>query len=294
MRAAELRSLYVGAADEVLSRYVELDLKQKNDRAMLINSRDHLHIRAIPRWNPSEEVVVEGEVKFPGAYRIQKGETLANVIQRAGGLTEDAFAAGTVFTRESIAALETLRARQFAQSIVRDFAASQLTKEEKQIDIEEITSVADKLDEFVGAGRLLVDVDAAIAGDQLANIRLEDGDKLTVPPRTSTVTVVGQIRRPGTHSFQQDLDLDDYIGLSAGMTARADGKELYIVKSDGSVLRQKSSWVRFTADVALDPGDTIVVPIDSNYTNNIKLWREITQIVFNSTAGLASIAAATR
>lgn len=294
LRAAELRSLYVGAADEVLSRYVELDLKQKNDRAMLINSRDHLHIRAIPRWNPSEEVVVEGEVKFPGSYRIQKGETLANVIQRAGGLTEDAFAAGTVFTRESIAALETLRARQFAQSIVRDFAASQLTKEEKQIDIEEITSVADKLDEFVGAGRLLVDVDAALAGDQLANIRLEDGDKLTVPPRTSTVTVVGQIRRPGTHSFQQDLDLDDYIGLSAGMTARADGKELYIVKSDGSVLRQKSSWVRFTADVALDPGDTIVVPIDSNYTNNIKLWREITQIVFNSTAGLASIAAATR
>ena len=294
MKSAELRSLYLGSDDEVLSRYLELDLNQKDDRSVSVNSRDHLHIRAIPRWNPSEEVVVEGEVKFPGIYRIQKGETLANVIWRAGGLTEDAFAAGTVFTRESIAALETLRAREFAQSIIRDFAASQLTKEEKQIDIEEITSVADKLDEFVGAGRLLVDVDAALAGDRLANIRLEDGDKLIVPPRTSTVTVVGEIRRPGTHSFQQDLDLNDYIGLSAGMTARADDKELYIVKSDGSVLRQKSSWVRFTADAALSPGDTIVVPIDSDYTNNIKLWREITQIVFNSTAGLASIAAATR
>jgi len=294
MKSAELRSLYLGTGDEVLSRYVELDLKQKNDRSASINSRDHLHIRTIPRWNPSEAVTVEGEVKFPGVYLIQKGETLANVIQRAGGLTEDAFAAGTVFTRKSIAALETLRAREFAQSIVRDFAASQLTKEEKQIDIDEITSVADKLDEFVGAGRLLVDVDAALAGDRLANIRLEDSDKLIVPPRTSTVTVVGEIRRPGTHSFQQDLDLNDYIGLSAGMTARADDKELYIVKSDGSVLRQKSSWVRFTADAALNPGDTIVVPIDSDYTNNIKLWREITQIVFNSTAGLASIAAATR
>ena len=52
--------------------------------------------------------------------------------------------------------------------------------------------------------------------------------------------------------------------------------------------------MRFTADAALNPGDTIVVRIDSDYTNNIKLWREITQIVFNSTAGLASIAAATR
>ncbi len=294
LKAAELRSLYLGNDDVVFSRYVELDLEQQDNRSMRITSRDHLHIRAIQRWNPNEQVVVEGEVKFPGTYRIQKGETLSSVIQRAGGLNEDAFASGTVFTRKSVAALETLRAKEFAQSIVRDFAASQLTKEEKQIDIQEVTSVADKLDEFVGAGRLLVDVDAALAGDRLANIPLEDGDKLMVPPRISTVTVVGEIRRPGTHSFQQDLDLNDYIGLSAGMTARADDKELYIVKSDGSVLRQKSSWVRFTANAALDPGDTIVVPIDSDYTNNIKLWREITQIVFNSTAGLASIAAATR
>ena len=294
LKAAELRSLYLGNDDVVFSRYVELDLEQQDNRSMRLTSRDHLHIRAIQRWNPNEQVVVEGEVKFPGTYRIQKGETLSSVIQRAGGLNEDAFSSGTVFTRKSVAALETLRAKEFAQSIVRDFAASQLTKEEKQIDIQEVTSVADKLDKFVGAGRLLVDVDAALAGDRLANIPLEDGDKVMVPPRISTVTVVGQIRRPGTHSFQQDLDLNDYIGLSAGMTARADDKELYIVKSDGSVLRQKSSWVRFTANVALDPGDTIVVPIDSDYTNNIKLWREITQIVFNSTAGLASIAAATR
>ena len=294
LKAAELRSLYLGNDDVVFSRYVELDLEQQDNRSMRLTSRDHLHIRAIQRWNPNEQVVVEGEVKFPGTYRIQKGESLSSVIQRAGGLNEDAFSSGTVFTRKSVAALETLRAKEFAQSIVRDFAASQLTKEEKQIDIQEVTSVADKLDKFVGAGRLLVDVDAALAGDRLANIPLEDGDKVMVPPRISTVTVVGQIRRPGTHSFQQDLDLNDYIGLSAGMTARADDKELYIVKSDGSVLRQKSSWVRFTANVALDPGDTIVVPIDSDYTNNIKLWREITQIVFNSTAGLASIAAATR
>ena len=294
LKAAELRSLYQGNEDEVLSRYVELDLEQEDDRSMRINSRDHLQVRAIQRWNPDEQVVVEGEVKFPGTYRIQKGETLSSVIRRAGGLNEDAFAPGTVFTRRSVAALETLRAKEFAQSIVRDFAVSQLTKEEQQIDIQEVTAVADKLDEVVGIGRLLIDVEAALAGDSLADLRLEDGDKLIFPLVTSTVTVVGEIRRPGTHSFQQDLDINDYIGLSAGMTARADDQELYIVKSDGSVLRQKSSWVRFTANVALDPGDTIVVPIDSDYTNNIKLWREITQIVFNSTAGLASIAAATR
>ena len=78
------------------------------------------------------------------------------------------------------------------------------------------------------------------------------------------------------------------------MTARADDTELYVVRADGSVLRPESSWVRYTAEAELRPGDTIVVPIDSDYTNNIKLWREITQIVFNSTSGLAAIAAATK
>ena len=190
--------------------------------------------------------------------------------------------------------METQRAREFAQSIIRDFAASQLTKEDKDIDIIEVSSVAEKLDEFIGSGRLLVDIEAAISGDQLADIRLEDGDNIIIPQRVSTVTVVGEIRRPGTHSYQKDLDLNDYIGLSAGMTARADNKELYIVRADGSVLRPESSWVRYTAEASLRPGDTIVVPIDSDYTNNIKLWREITQIVFNSTSGLAAIAAATR
>ena len=294
MKSAELRSLYVGADDKVLSRYVELDLTQQADRPSPINSRDHLHVRAVPHWNPTEEVNIEGEVRFPGVYRIQRGELLVSLIERAGGLTEDAFASGALFTRESIAALETLRAKEFAHAIVRDFAASQLTKEDKQIDMDEIISVADKLDEFVGAGRLLIDVEAAIAGDRLANLSLEDGDHLIVPQRASTVTVVGEIRRPGTHSFRENFNLNDYIGLSAGMTSRADDKEVYVVKADGSVLRRSSSWVRFTAGLALAPGDTIVVPIDSDHTNSIKLWKEVTQIIFNSTAGLASIAAATK
>ena len=294
--SAELRSLFISPSKEILSRYTEVNLASEieGQNSTSVESRDHLHVRAVSRWNPDDSVVLNGEVRFPGTYRIQKGEALSSVLLRAGGLTEDAFAIGTIFTRMSIAAMETQRAREFAQSIIRDFAASQLTKEDKDIKISEVNSVAEKLDEFIGAGRLLVDIEAALSGDMLADIRLENGDSIIIPPRVSTVTVVGEIRRPGTHSFRKDLDLSDYIGLSAGMTARADNKELYVVRADGSVLRPESSWIRYTAEASLRPGDTIVVPIDSDYTNNIKLWREITQIVFNSTSGLAAIAAATK
>jgi protein involved in polysaccharide export with SLBB domain len=261
----------------------------------VLQSRDHLYVRALPDWNPTNAVTVEGEVLFPGSYRIRKNETMTDVIERAGGLTARAFYEGAVFTRESVAEQEGLRSKEFAESIIRDFASSQLTKEDNTIGIDEIKAIADILEKFEGAGRLLVDVGAAMSGDSVANITLEDGDALTIPPRVSTVTVVGEIRRPGTHSFQAGLDLEDYLGLSAGLTARADDKELYIVRADGSVLRPTKSWTLFAGgNTSLNPGDTIVVPINAGYTDNLTLWREITQTIFNTTAGFASMIAVTK
>ena len=295
--SAELRRLYVGDSGEVLSRYRDINLATEiaSLSAIVLQSRDHLFVRELPDWNPNNSVVLEGEVKFPGTYRIRKNETLADVIERAGGLTQMAFSSGAVFSRVSVAELETVRSKQFAQSIVRDFASSQLTKENTNIGIADVQAIAEILESFEGAGRLLVDVEAAMSGDGMANIILQDGDSLIIPEQISTVTVVGEIRRPGTHTFQAGLDLNDYVGLSAGMTARADDKELYVVRADGSVFRPTKSWALFAGgNVAVNPGDTVVVPVDAGYTDNLTLWREVTQVIFNSTAGLASIVAATK
>jgi polysaccharide export outer membrane protein len=295
--SAELRRLYLGQNNEILSRYLELNLTTElmSSSGTVLQSRDHLYVRALPDWNPTDAVTVAGEVLFPGSYRIRKDETITEVIERAGGLTVNAFYEGAVFTRESVAEEESLRSKQFAQSIIRDFASSQLTKEDNTVGIDEVKAIADILEKFEGAGRLLVDIGAAMSGDSLANMTLENGDTLTIPIRVSTVTVVGEIRRPGTHSFQSELDLEDYLGLSAGLTARADDKELYIVRADGSVLLPTKSWRLFAGgNTSLNPGDTIVVPIDAGYTDNLTLWRGVTQVIFNSTAGLASIVAATK
>jgi len=295
--SAELRSLYLGENKNILSRYRDLNLRAElgSLSGTKLQSRDHLNVKELPDWNPSNAVTLEGEVRFPGIYRIRKDERLADVIKRAGGLTQSSFSVGAIFTRESIAELEDVRSKQFAQSILRDFASSQLTKEDNNIKIGEVKAIAEILENFEGAGRLLVDVEAAMSGDSLANIVLEDGDTLKIPEQISTVTVVGEIRRPGTHTFQAGLDLNDYLGLSAGLTARAENKELYIVRADGSVLRPTTSWLRFKGgNDAISPGDTIVVPIDAGYTDNLTLWREVTQVVFNTTSGLASMILVTR
>ena len=77
------------------------------DRAdLLLQPFDFLNVKEVPEWSEQEQVTLLGEVRFPGIYPIQRGETLRSVLDRAGGLTSLAFpgrlgvhAQGTARTR---------------------------------------------------------------------------------------------------------------------------------------------------------------------------------------------------
>ena len=155
-------------------------------------------------------------MKFPGDYRIRKGETLSAVIDRAGGFTDNASPESAVFTRKAVAALEAERAAQFAQDIQTTFATRLLTEETTTQGMAEISQIVSSLQSVEGAGRLLIDLPAAMSGDLNADLEVEDGDRLVIPVLSNTVSVVGEVKRQGTHSFQGELTLDDYIDLSAG------------------------------------------------------------------------------
>ena len=87
-----------------------------------------------------ELVEVRGEVRFPGDYLIRRGETIAEIIARAGGLTKDAFPRGTIFTRVEVARLENERAAELAGTIRANVATSMLTQETRLVDFAEIGS----------------------------------------------------------------------------------------------------------------------------------------------------------
>ena len=248
-------------------------------------------MRQIPDWNPSREVVIEGEVRFPGTYRIVKGETLTDVVARAGGLTDEAAPEASTFTRVSVAAREADRALQFARDIQQTFATRLLTEESTSQGLAEITQIVSALEASGGKGRLLIDLGMALAGDPNYDLEVESGDVLSIPQRSNTVSVVGEVQRSGTHTYQGELALEDYIDLSAGLTRRADESGIYIVKANGSVVTLQRNLWRFTGDnKSLDPGDTIVVPINTQYKESLASWREITQVVYQSVVSIAAVA----
>ncbi len=187
LEAAELRRLTERSDGQVTADYRDLNIgRDRSDRQIKLSSRDHLTIRDIPDWSPTDSITVAGEVKFPGEYRIRKGETLSDVIERAGGFTDDASPESAVFTREAVAALEAKRAAQFAQDIQTTFATRLLTEETTTQGMAEISQIVSSLQAVEGAGRLLIDLPAAMSGDLNADLEVEDGDRLVIPKSSQT------------------------------------------------------------------------------------------------------------
>jgi hypothetical protein len=140
-------------------------------------------------------------------------------------------------------------------------------------------------------GRLVIDLDRAMAAEPGSSddLVLRGGDCLRVPKRPQEVTVVGEVQNSTSHLFDPTLTRDDYLRMSGGTTQRADGKRIYVVRANGSVeAGSGSKWFR-SGEGAIQPGDTIVVPLDAERMRPMPLWQAVTTIVFNLAVAVAAI-----
>ena len=291
---AELRRTVTNASGSVDFKYIDVrfDSSGRVTTGTRLQSRDIVTVRDIPDWNREDTISVRGAVVFPGTYVISPGETISSVIERAGGLTDLAFPEGAIFNRVVIARREAERAQAFAADIRQTYASRLLTEETTSTGLQEVLLITEQLETFEGQGRLLIDLPAALSGNAESDYEVEDGDELIIPRSSDTVSVVGEVRQPGTHIFQAGLSVEDYISLSAGVTKRSDQSAIYIVRANGSVTTLDSSWWRFSEAgmQTLRPGDSIVVPVDSQHKESLAQWREVTQIIYQGMVSVAALA----
>ena len=241
---------------------------------------DYLSIKEVSRWRGAESVTLRGEVMFPGKYPIRRGETLSSVLRRAGGLSDQAFAQGSVFTRIELREREKEQLETLARRIERDLAAVSISEPSASQTITTGQSLISQLRNAVATGRLVIKLDDLIAGVMEADVVLKDGDQLIVPSQRQEVTVLGEVQYPTSHVFERGLTRDDYISKSGGFSERADGKRIYVVRASGSVVaRGRARWFQRDAGGGIEPGDTVVVPLKVDQP--LARWSQITQIIYN-------------
>lgn len=265
---------------------------------VLLEPFDFLVVKEISQWSVQELVRLEGEVKFPGEYPIEPGETLSSVIARAGGLTQLAFTGGSVFTRETLKEREREQLQLLADRLNQDLGslalqAAQAMDGGAQQAAETLSigqSLLADIRNTEPVGRLVIDLDQIVDSEpgSVRDVILKDGDVLRVPKTAQEVTVIGEIQSATSHLYDPDLARDDYIRLSGGTTQKADKSRIYIVRANGRVEAGSGSrWFRGSSTIM--PGDTIVVPLDAERMRPLPMWTSITTILYNMAIAVAAV-----
>ena len=274
---------------------INLDLQaaMRGESSVTLKSRDRLLIKSIPEFAQAKTIELDGEVRYPGEYTIRNGETLRDVIKRAGGLTDNAFPEGAIFTREKLRQLEAQRLREAEERLHGDLVGVQLEGDDfGGQNAERTQQVQDLLEEVQDSrpvGRMVINLGSVVEDDDYQPVRLQDGDTLTVPTIPQAVSVFGEVQFPTSHLHTEGLTVDDYLERSGGPTRQADEERVYVVKADGSVmLPEKSRWFGGRSQ-QLAPGDTIIVPIDVDRLNQLELWSNVSQIVYQMALGAAAV-----
>jgi protein involved in polysaccharide export with SLBB domain len=249
---------------------------------------DSLSIKEVQSWTDRETIILKGEVKYPGRYSVKPGETLKSVLMRAGGLTQYAFAEGSVFTRKELRDREQKELDMLAARMQNDiaFVALEGTVANQGGAAGALTVGQTLLSQLRAAravGRLVINLPGLMRspiGSQY-DVVLRDADQLIVPKFQQEVTVIGEVQSVTSHLYAPGLGRDDYIAMSGGVTARADRGRIYVVRADGSVVPNAGArWFSGQA-IKIHPGDTIVVPLNAEHMPPLPLWQAVSQILYN-------------
>jgi protein involved in polysaccharide export with SLBB domain len=261
-----------------------------SDADVALSPYDYLTIRQISGWDEQAVVTLVGEFKFPGDYPIRPGETMTSVLARAGGMTEFAFAEGSVFTRVDAAERERAQYETMARRVEAELAALALSEEGASDTLETGQAVLAQIRNTAVTGRTVIRLDEILAGRSETSIEMRNGDVLYVPKANQEVTVIGEVQYPTTHIYSAGLDRDGYIARSGGVTRRADNGRIYIVRANGEVVTDSGGrWFRRDAGFEVRPGDTIVAPLDVTRMRPLTLWTSVTQIMYNMAIAAAAV-----
>jgi protein involved in polysaccharide export with SLBB domain len=218
-------------------------------------------------------ITLNGEFNAPGVYRAEPGETLRDLVERAGGLASHAYLYAGVLTRESVRKAQQEQLTQSINQIQREISSRYATA--KQVSATDTSAaqqgdmqaMIDQLSMVKPTGRVILSMrgNASTVKD-IPAFPLEDGDTYYVPARLSTVSVSGAVYNQSSLIYQPHKRVAQYLNDAGGGMPDADMRRVFLMHADGTLVsahksRGFSSFGNNSFErMTLMPGDAIVVP----------------------------------
>jgi protein involved in polysaccharide export with SLBB domain len=261
----------------------------------------------VPVAKQTRLVSVEGEVGAPGVYQLLPGETLPQLIARAGGFTPQAYVYGLEFTREetkkrqrenlaeAMARLEALAATQGARDAAnrRDDA----TDRSASVNAAATQAQLSRLSRVQPNGRIALELepdDKTLAA--LPAVPLDHADRIVVPARPGFITVAGAVVNNNALLWKPNRTVGDYL-RQAGLDEAAEKSNMFVLRADGTVMhagdRRGFFGSRSLESQVVQPGDAIVVPTQLDFETwgraLVRNLKDFSQIFYQFGLGAAAI-----
>lgn len=249
-----------------------------------LESKDRIDIQRKTNWTTNNLVEIQGEVRHPGTYTINQGETIADLVARAGGLTHYAYPQGSIFSRKILREQEKQRMKMMAASLKQEIASLALRRQTSSATYTttptDALKVVKDLTNIPAVGRLVINLPKILRGDEHADVMLEGGDKLYIPPMRNTISVMGQVQLASNFTFNPSKSVEQYIDMAGGEKKQADSDRTYVIRANGAIFLPNQSYWFMRSSKPLEPGDTIVVPLDTDYLDGLSTLSTATQIMY--------------
>ena len=243
-----------------LERMVDGSLKTiavPNDsyfEAIDVQDGDSIYIREYPY----RQAKISGAVLKPGSYTMAAGQTISDLIEKAGGYTQNAYKFGAIYLNEDAKKVNELS----KEILYQEFLDSIIAASQQNIgDLTPVVKLTEDIKNTSPNGRVVINLlnDASI---DLYNIK--EGDELFVPERNNVVYVYGEISSEGAVMYSDNQDVEYFVEKSGGYKKFADNESIYILHPNGESQLYRSKRNIFErspkSEIKIYPGSIIFVP----------------------------------
>ena len=273
--------------EELLDGLVKNKLISSDDiKEIALKDGENIHVKKFP----VRKVSIQGAVNNPGTYKINYGDGIKSIVERAGGYLSNAYEFGGVLENN-----QALEANAFARDeLYRSFLAN-IVRNSTGMQTDSVNSIGDlllQLRDSPISGRVLAEFNlASIERDPSLDTVLQNGDKIFIPEEINHIYVFGEISNQGTAKFNNDFSVSDYINIKGGLSVDADINNIYILHPNGvsEKIKKRNVFRDGSTKTQIYPGSIIFIPRKANNIFRAQTLQAYATILGNLGVSLASL-----
>ena len=231
-----------------------------------IKSRDQ--DRVFIRKNSFRNVTISGAVVRPGSYKMTEGQNIFDLIEEAGGYTQNAFPEGAIYLNEQAEQINKNATKKLYDEFI-DGLIDILQKSSGEMDITPLITLSQQIKNSTPNGRMVIDL-----LDYSSEIVIKNNDSIFIPEKNNSVFIFGEVLNDGALIYKRGADLEFYLNEASGLKEQANTKSIFIMYPNGQTKqfnKKRNLFASKSQEITIAPGSVIYVPkkIDNSLSSRL-------------------------